>query len=110
LGAIFALILLCAGTEYVFHDLALTKRAMADLQASENGKNVLGAPIKIGWFVTGEMRLRGNDGAASLSIPVKGSTTAGELDVKGVRKDGSWIISDLNLIADGQKTIVQIPH
>jgi hypothetical protein len=110
LGAIFALILLCAGTEYVFHDLALTKRAMADLQASENGKNVLGAPIKIGWFVTGEMRLRGNDGAASLSIPVKGSTAAGELDVKGVRKDGSWIISDLNLIADGQKTIVQIPH
>jgi hypothetical protein len=110
LGIISALILLCVGIEFVFHDLDVTKQALADLQASTVGQTVLGNPNRAGLVITGEMHLRGNDGAAGLSIPVKGCRAAGELDVRGVRKDGSWIISALYLIADGQKTIVQIPH
>jgi hypothetical protein len=110
IGAISALILLCVVIEYVFHDLTLTKQAIADLQASDGGKNVLGTPIRAGSFITGEMHIKGEEGAAYISIPVKGSKASGELDVKGIRKDGSWIISELSLIADGQKTVVQIPH
>jgi len=110
LGVISALLLLCVGIEFAFHDLDLTKQALADLQASTAGKTILGDPIRLGLVITGELHFRGNDGAASLSIPVRGSKTAGELDVSGVRKDGSWTISDLYIIADGQKSIVQIPY
>lgn len=110
LGAISALILLCAGIEYVFHNLSLTHHAMEDLQASSDGRSALGAPIQTGWFILGELHFRGDEGAAVLSIPVRGSKAAGELDVKGVRKDGAWIISDLDLMADGQKTVLRIPH
>ncbi len=110
LAAVAALILLCAGIEYLYHNLLLTQQAMEDLQASKDGQNALGAPIRIGWMITGGEQTGGDDGAANLSIPVKGSKADGELKVKGIKKDGSWRITDLYLIADGNKTVAQIPH
>jgi hypothetical protein len=110
LGAVFALILLVAGIEYLFHDTSLTKQAMEDLQASNDGTNALGVPIRIGWFITGGMHLRGDDGTANLSVPVKGSKAAGQLELTGIKKDGSWHIVDLHLLADGNKAVIQIPH
>jgi hypothetical protein len=110
MAAIAALILLCAATEYFYHNLSLTQEATEDLQASRNGRDALGDPIRLGWFITGSMRIKGDDGAANLSIPVKGSKAAGELKVKGIRKDGSWHITALYLIADGNKPVAQIPH
>jgi hypothetical protein len=70
----------------------------------------LGDPIRIGWLISGEIKISGDDGCAVLSIPVKGNKAAGELDVTGTRKGGSWQIEDAYLIVDGDKTVVQIPH
>jgi hypothetical protein len=108
--AALALIVLCAGTEYGFHNFSLTQQAMDDLQSSTDGKDSLGVPIRIGWFITGAMRTKGDEGAANLAIPVRGSKSAGELEVKSIKKDGSWHIVDLYLIADGNKAVVPIPH
>jgi hypothetical protein len=110
LGIVLALILFGAGLDYFYHNSSLTQRAIEDLQASKDGKNALGDPIRIGWFISGEMHISGGNGTANLSIPVKGSKAAGKLEVKGIRKDGSWQIADLYLVADGNKTAVQIPH
>jgi hypothetical protein len=110
LCAVAALILLCVGTECFFHNSSLTQQAVEDLQASKDGKDALGVPIRIGWFITGGVHIKGGDGAANLSIPVKGSKAAAELDVKGIKKDGEWHIVDLNLIAAGNKTVVRVPH
>jgi hypothetical protein len=108
--AALALILLCAGIEYQFHNFSLTHQAIDDLQSSTDGKNSLGVPIRIGWFITGAIRINGDAGAANLSIPVKGSKSAGELEVGSIKKDGAWHIIDLYLIADGNKSVLPISH
>jgi hypothetical protein len=110
LGALSALILLCAGIEYIFHTLSLTRQAIEDMQSSKDGNYALGAPIQTGLFISGGEQTKGDNGAASLSIPVKGSRASGELEVKGIKKEGSWHIVDLYLVVDGDKSIVQIPH
>jgi len=110
LGAVAGLAILCVGIEYVFHNFSLAEHAMEGLQASSEGRNTLGIPMREGWFITGEVRIKGGSGAADLSIPVRGSRAAGELEVRGIRKDGVWLIADLYLIADGNNAVVQIPH
>jgi len=110
LGTLTALILVCIGIEYVFHSFSLTQQAVQDLQGSAEVQGVLGAPIRVGWFITGSMQIKGDAGAASLSIPVRGITAEADLEVKGVKKDGSWYVTDLYLITDSNKAVVQIPH
>ena len=105
LSAITALILFGAAIELLCHNLSLTQQAIADLQASTGGREALGDPVRLGWFIAGNMR----SGEANFSIPVKGSKAAGKLEVKGTRKDGSWHIVDLYLILDGSRAVVQIP-
>ena len=109
-GTLVALILFFGSLEYLLRNSSIAQQAIADLQASKEGKNELGDPIRIGWLISGEIKITGGDGGAVLSIPVKGSKTAGELDVKGIRKDGSWKVEDAYLVVDGNKSILQIPH
>jgi hypothetical protein len=109
-SVVLALILFIAGGEYLDHNDSITKMAIADLQASTDGKNTLGVPIRTGWLITGGMHFRGDSGAAAFSIPVKGSKAGGDLEVRGVKTAGSWQVVDLYLIADGHKTVIQIPH
>lgn len=108
LGAVAVLILFGATIEIICHNLALTQQATEDLQTSREGSNLLGNPIRIGWLISGNIRSNGDGGAASFSIPVKGSKAAGNLEVTGIRKDGSWTVAELYLIVDGNT--VQIPH
>ena len=108
LGVVTMLMFLCIGAEYFYHNCSLTQQAINDLQASKDGRDLLGTEIHTGWFITGEMHMKGPDGLASLSIPVKGNKAVAELKLKGIRQDGSWRIADLYLIADGHT--VQIPH
>ena len=103
-------LLLSTGLEYLYHNFSLTQQATGILQASRGGKDALGEPIRPGWFITGNTRIGRDDGVANLSIPVKGSRASGKLEVKGIKKDGSWNIVDLYLIMDGDKAVVQIPH
>jgi hypothetical protein len=96
--------------EYFFHNSSLTQQAVQRLRASAEGQDALGAPIQIGWFITGSIQVKGDGGAADFSIPVRGSKAGAELEVKGTRKEGSWHVTDLYLIGDSNKTAVQIPH
>ena len=66
MGAVIALVLFVALVEYLYHNYSITQMAIQDLQTSIEGKDTLGVPIRTGWFITGGLRLRGNDGAANL--------------------------------------------
>jgi hypothetical protein len=105
-GAVTAFILFGTAIEILCHNLSLTQQATAYLQTSTGGRDALGDPIQIGWFISGSMR----SGTASFSIPVKGSKAAAKLEVRGIREDGSWQIVELYLIMDESRTVVQIPH
>jgi hypothetical protein len=106
LGTVAAGILFVVLVEVCLHNLYLTQQATLDLQASTVGRDALGDPIRVGWYIDGYQR----SDVASFSIPFKGSKAAGKLKLRGIRKDGSWYIVDLYLIMDGNGTIVQIPH
>jgi hypothetical protein len=110
LGAIAALIILCAVVEYLFHGFSVTQLAIKDLQESEEGRNALGAPIRPGWIVTGNVHIEGNGGAASLSIPVSGDRAGAVLKASGNKENGAWHVVDLYLIVNGSKAVVPIPH
>src|SRR5690349_11869882 len=56
LGAVTAMILFGAAVEILCHNLSLTQQATADLQASTVGREALGDPIQLGWFITGHMQ------------------------------------------------------
>lgn len=110
LGAIAAMILFGVAIELISHNLSVTRQATEYLQASSEGRDALGDPIRTGWFIKGRMGSDGDGGKASFSIPVKGSKAAGELEVRGIKKDGSWQIVDLYLTLDRNGAVVQIPH
>jgi hypothetical protein len=104
-GTVFALVCLVAGAEYFIHNFSVTERAVEDLQASKDGNDALGVPIRIGWFISGDIKTRGGDGNANLSIQVRGSKSAGELEVEATRKEGSWHINELYLIPHGKEAV-----
>ena len=109
--AVFCTVMaLLTSAEYYIHNWSLTQQAVADIQASEDGRNLLGDSIRIGWLISFRIEKNGNDGTGRLFIPVKGSKAAGELEVKGILKDGAWNVSDLYLIVDRNQDAVQIPH
>jgi Cytochrome oxidase complex assembly protein 1 len=106
-----ALMLFSVFVEYIAHNLSLTQEAIADLRTSQDGRTALGEPIRVGWFISGSQRSSGDGGGvAGFSIPVKGSKASGKLEMKGIRKDGLWHISELYLTVGGNGGVVQIPH
>jgi hypothetical protein len=106
LGTVAAGIFFAIFVEVFIHNLYLTRQATLDLQVSTAGRDALGDPIRVGWYIDGYQR----SDVAAFSIPVKGSKAAGKLKMKGIRKDDLWHISELYLIVDGNGGVVQIPH
>ncbi len=60
-----------------------------------------GAPLEVGWVVTGSLKNFGSDGGTvRLSLPVRGPKGRGTIAVRGVRVDGRWAYSELRLVPD----------
>jgi hypothetical protein len=55
----------------------------------------LGAPIKEGFFVSGNTNVNGAAGEANLAIPVSGPKGKGTIYVKAAKSLGRWSYSDL---------------
>lgn len=106
LGVVTAGTLFAVFVEVFIHNLYLTQQATLDLQVSTVGRDALGDPIRVGWYIEGYQRAD----VASFSIPVKGRKATGKLEVRGIRENGSWRIVDLYLIQDGSQAALQIPH
>ncbi len=68
------------------------KMSMREVRASQQVTDVLGKPIKSGWFVTGNIHLNGIEGRADLSIPVSGPICSGTVISRSIKELGSWKI------------------
>lgn len=88
---------------------SFTRMAMNDLRQSPQGEQVLGQPIRAGWFIS--YRIRGGDTlTAYLSIPVSGPKSSGELKVEATQVNRAWQIDQLHLTCDRCDKPVEIGH
>ena len=62
----------------------------------------LGEPIRPGWLVFGEYRVRGGAGIAKLSIPISGPRGKATIHVVATRGLGIWWYSTLTAEVDGR--------
>lgn len=77
------------------------RQALARAQADPLVISRLGAPINGGFFVSGSVRLSGDEGQAKLAIPLQGSRGSGTLLVRAHQTNGRWTYSQLMLQPDG---------
>jgi hypothetical protein len=63
--------------------------------------SALGAPVKVGWLVTGAVNVSGPTGGADLAIPVRGPAHAGTVYVVAKKSAGRWSYETLELEVDG---------
>jgi hypothetical protein len=100
---VYGLIDITFQNSWIYQDAL--KRAQSDTEVIE----LLGAPIKDGWFASGSIELRGSgEGNAELSIPIHGAQMDGSLSVSAKRHSGVWHYQTLEVITSGGKRKVNL--
>ena len=67
------------------------KRAQTDPRVIE----LLGRPIKTGYFFSGSVKTENRDGTATLDIPLTGPKGKATLRVEAIKKRGRWTYTEL---------------
>jgi hypothetical protein len=81
------------------------KRAQSNAEVIE----LLGVPVKNGWFTSGSLEIQGGgEGKAELSIPIRGSKMDGHLSISAERHDGIWSYQTLEVITSDRKREVNL--
>ncbi len=80
------------------------KISMNEVRSNRDVIEVMGKPIKPGWFVTGNIKLRDSDGSANLSIPISGPKCAGTVISQSTKKAGVWNVFLLVVNLDCRST------
>lgn len=75
-------------------------RALAELQSNPQAVQLLGEPIEAGKSVSGEINVSNGSGDTVMSIPVSGPLSKGDLNVSGVRTNGAWQMTSLELVTE----------
>ena len=70
--------------------------------ANSTVQDVLGTPLKTGFFVTGSISESGASGSAELSVPLSGSRQSGTLAVIATKEEDTWRLESLTLEVGGQ--------
>lgn len=77
---------------------------MKELRSNSQVISVLGEPIKSGWFITGNIKFSGTEGAANFSIPVSGPNGSGTVISRSTKIAGEWKIFLMIVRVDGNPT------
>ena len=96
------------GVFYMMKSSDIYQLALHEVQTSEEAKRTLGEPIEPGWFLSGNISMKNNDGNARLSIPVSGTLQEGTIEMDATKKDGQWIFNSLLLDVNGTDTDIVI--
>ena len=93
-----ALIGICVPPAFHFAAKKFDPYKLAIKTARQNREfvNVLGNPVKEGWFFDGEEQF-GDPATAKMLIPVRGSTRAGSLRARAIKDHGRWRLAQLTL-------------
>lgn len=71
------------------------------IEKNESALNALGAPIKIGFFITGKIKLKKGFGEATMHIPVSGTKEEGQVTTHFYKENGAWAIDQALLYLAG---------
>ena len=96
------------GVFYMMKSSDIYQLALHEVQTSEEAKRTLGEPIEPGWFLSGNISMKNNDGIARLSIPVSGTLQEGTIELDATKKDGQWTFNSLLLDVSGTDTDIVI--
>ncbi|HEY1677187.1 MAG TPA: cytochrome c oxidase assembly factor Coa1 family protein [Candidatus Sulfotelmatobacter sp.] len=80
------------------------RQVMARAQMHPALRQQLGEPVRPGWLVYGDYRVRGGAGIAKLSIPVSGPRGKATIHVVATRGMGMWWYQTLTAEVEGRPT------
>ncbi len=86
------------------------KHGVAVVISDPQAVRALGAPVKVGRLVSGNINTSNDSGDADLSIPVSGSAHSGKLYVIAKKSAGVWHYEKLQLWIDGQSSGLDLLH
>ena len=95
---IFSLVVSVGSVFFLFEALKSSEpyvMAIDKVQASREVQNIIGAPIKPGWWMVGDISTEGTTGKAELSIPVEGSKQAGTVSIRATKENNKWKMEQL---------------
>jgi len=78
------------------------RESLAAVALNPAAAKALGEPIEPGLFVTGSIRIQGDDGRADIEIPVRGPDGSGVIHIEGARNDGEWTYEIWRLEVEGR--------
>jgi len=76
--------------------------AVERAKASPQVHTALGEPVKIGWFISGNVHVSGPSGDAELSVPLSGPQGKGTLYVTARKRAGHWQYEVLEVAVEGK--------
>jgi hypothetical protein len=76
--------------------------ALAAAERDPSVTAMLGAPVRAGWFTTGQVNVSGSSGEANLEIPISGPRGSGTIAVRANKSAGKWSFSSLNVRISGR--------
>lgn len=79
------------------------KDALARAQSDPRVGALLGTPVRPGYFFSGSINTKNDDGEADLSIPLSGPKGGGILRVKGTRSNGNWTYQEMKVIVKSEE-------
>lgn len=107
LVAVFVALLMTVITTS-FRSSDVYKQAMAQAAANEEVRAQIGNPIKADWLIAGELKVNGDSGSASLSIPISGSHGRGTIRAVASKSGGVWRFSCLQVVVAGHRSIIDL--
>jgi Cytochrome oxidase complex assembly protein 1 len=100
------LVFLTLEGDYVGRRMPIYAESLKAAQTSPTVSDDLGDPMRVGWPVDATW----SGSACNLSIPLAGSRGSASLHVGGVKKNGSWEISDMYLVNKGSNLRIPISY
>jgi len=84
------------------------REAVDRATSSPQVHTALGEPVKVGWFVTGNVNVSGPSGDADLSIPLSGPQGKGTLYVTARKRAGHWQYQVLEVGIEGTSARIDL--
>jgi hypothetical protein len=89
--------------ESMFRRSEIYRITLAEARDSACIATKVGTPFESGWMITGNFEESSAKGNAYLEIPIHGSKGKGELVASGEKQSGTWKVTKLLLVQDGQE-------
>ena len=104
--AVFACVVMAAVLTS-FRNSDVYRQAADQANRNPQVRAQLGERLKVGWFVSGELKVNGNTGNANLSIPISGPHGKGTIRAVA-SKSGIWRFSCLEVHINGQPGAIDL--